>query len=252
MLVVAAALTFLIGGVLGMLGGGGSVLVLPVLLYVLGLEPKAALLTSQVLLAVASAVAVTVHIRAGRVSFSTGLLFGAASMFGAYLGGRAACYVPAQLLLLGFTGLMLLSAFQMLRGRRAGAAAGKTAPPGRRGLPWRGSAVGFPTGVVAGLLGVGGGFMIVPALILIAGLPIERAVGTSLLIIALQSTAGAAGYMRHASADAQMVGVLAIAMASGSVCGGLLSQRLPGTLLRRLFAILLLAIALLMLIRNLW
>lgn len=251
MLVVAAALTLLIGGVLGMLGGGGSVLVVPVLLYVLELEPKAALLTSQVLLSVASAVAVLVHIRARRVIFSTGLLFGAASMLGAYLGGRAACHVPAQLLLLGFTGLMLLSAVQMLRGRRSAAAAGAPALAGGKRLPWRGSAVGFPTGFLAGMLGVGGGFLIVPALILLGGLPIESAVGTSLFIISLQSLAGAAGYMRHASADPQVVSVLAAAMAGGSICGGLLSQRLPGALLRRLFAILLLVSALFMLWRNL-
>ena len=93
--------------------------------------------------------------------------------------------------------------------------------------------------------------LIVPALILLAGLPVESAVGTSLFIIALQSLAGAAGYMRHASADAQVVGVLATAMAGGSIGGGLLSQRLRGALLRRLFALLLLASALFMLLRNL-
>lgn len=249
MLAVATALAVLIGAVLGMLGGGGSVLMVPVLLYLVGLKPKAALATSQILLAVTSAVAVLVHIRARRVVWSTGVLFGAASMLGAYCGGRAARYVPARLLLLGFTGLMLLSAAQMLHGRRPGAAQRAAADGG--GLFARGAAIGFLTGLLAGTLGVGGGFLIVPALTLFGGLPIEKAVGTSLFVISLQSLAGSIGYLGHVAVDVRVVGQLAAAMALGSIGGGLLSRRLPAALLRRLFAGLLLIVALFMLLRNL-
>ena len=254
MLVVATGLAVLIGAVLGMLGGGGSVLMVPVLLYLVGLQPKTALATSQILLTVTSAVAVLVHIRARRVVWSTGVLFGAASMSGAYCGGRAARYVPAQLLLLGFTALMLLSAVQMLRGRQLGTPPG-SAPRANTyrdsGLSGRLAALGFLTGLLTGMLGVGGGFLIVPALSLFGGLPIEKAVGTSLFIISLQSLAGSVGYLGHVAVDVPLVAQLAAAMALGSIGGGLLSRRLPAALLRRLFAGLLLGVALFMLLRNL-
>ncbi len=249
MLAVATALAVLIGAVLGMLGGGGSVLMVPVLLYLVGLKPKTALATSQILLAVTSAVAVMVHIRARRVVWSTGVLFGAASMLGAYCGGRAARYVPARLLLLGFTGLMLLSAAQMLRGRRA-APTQQAEAERDDGRLARGATIGFLTGMLAGMLGVGGGFLIVPALTLF-GLPIEKAVGTSLFVISLQSLAGSIGYLEHVAVDVHVVVQLAAAMALGSIGGGLLSRRLPAALLRRLFAGLLVIVALFMLLRNL-
>jgi len=250
MLVVATALAVLIGAVLGMLGGGGSVLMVPVLLYLVGLKPKAALASSQIMLAVTSAVAVLVHIRARRVVWSTGVLFGATSMLGAYCGGRAARFVPARLLLLGFTGLMLLSAAQMLRAQRPGSAP-RVAAYRDSGLSGRFAASGFLTGSLAGLLGVGGGFLIVPALTLFGGLPIDKAVGTSLFVISLQSLAGSIGYLGHVAVDVPVVAQLAAAMALGSIGGGLLSRRLPAVLLRRLFAGLLLAVALFMLLRNL-
>lgn len=252
MLLVATGLAVLIGAVLGMLGGGGSVLMVPVLLYLVGLNPKTALATSQILLAATSAVAVLVHIRARRVVWSTGVLFGAASMLGAYCGGHAARYVPARLLLLGFTGLMVLSAAQMLRGRQLGSRPG-SAPRALayRGLSARFAAIGFLTGSLAGMLGVGGGFLIVPALSLFGGLPIEKAVGTSLFVISLQSLAGSIGYLGHVTVDVPVVVQLAAAMALGSIGGGLLSRRLPAALLRRLFAGLLLGVALFMLLRNL-
>lgn len=125
MLMLATALALLIGLLLGMLGGGGSVLLVPVLLYVLKLEPKVALASSQLILAATSLVAMGVHARAGRVAFSIGTVFGVAGMAGAYLGGRVAHYVPAQLLLFGFITLMAVSAVQMLRKRNKA----ETTPP---------------------------------------------------------------------------------------------------------------------------
>lgn len=247
MLILATALALLIGLLLGMLGGGGSVLLVPVLLYVLKLEPKAALASSQLILAATSLVAMSVHARAGRVVFSTGAVFGLAGMAGAYLGGRVAHHIPGKLLLFGFIALMAVSAIQMLRKRNK---AETTAPPAPSGIPWQGAAVGLPTGFVAGLLGAGGGFLIVPALLFFGRLPIEKAVGTSLLVITMQSLAGALGYMKHASVDLSVVASLSAAMAASSIVGGLLSQRIPAARLRQLFAGLLLAVACFMLIRS--
>jgi hypothetical protein len=234
---------------MGMLGGGGSVLLVPVLLYVLKLELKVALASSQLVLAATSLVAMTVHAQAGRVVYTTGVVFGAAGMVGAYLGGRTAHHVPAKLLLFGFIALMFVSALQMLR-KRNGSETNAVAVMPQGGIPWRGAAIGLPTGFVAGLLGAGGGFLIVPALSLFGRLPIDRAVATSLFVITMQAFAGSIGYLEHATVDYRVVGFLSTTMAASSVAGGLISQRMPAALLRQLFAGLLLLAACFMLLRS--
>ncbi|MBL9007363.1 MAG: sulfite exporter TauE/SafE family protein [Myxococcales bacterium] len=246
MLGITLALSLFIGVLLGLLGGGGSILLVPVLLYVLKLEPKSALATSQLVMVTTSLVAMAVHARRGRVVFSTGGLFGLSAMAGAYLGGRVAAHVPARLLMLGFVSLMLLSALKMLRSRNKPETTPKVTP----GLPLRAMAAGLPTGFIAGMLGAGGGFLIVPALVLFAGLPIEQAVGTSLLVIAMQSLAGAAGYLGHATVDLRLVAELSASMATSSILGGFLASRVSAGKLRTLFAGLLLAVACFMLIRS--
>lgn len=246
MLEIALTLAVFIGVLMGLLGGGGSILLVPVLLYVLKLEPKSALATSQLVMVATSVVAMAVHARGGRVIFSIGALFGLSAMAGAYLGGRLAAHVPTQLLLLGFVSLMLISAVQMLRKRNKD----ETTAVKLAGIPWRAVAVGFPTGLVAGLLGAGGGFLIVPALVLYAQLPMAQAVGTSLLVITMQSLAGALGYLGHASIDLHRVAQLSALMALGSIVGGLLSHHVPAARLRKLFAGLLLLVACFMLLRS--
>lgn len=251
MLSLAIGLVLVIGLLLGMLGGGGSVLMVPVLLYVLRLEPKSALLTSQLIMAVTCSITVVVHARAGRVVWRTGVLFGLAGMLGAYLGGRLARYVPGKLLLLGFTALMLLSALRMLRAQPARKRVISPADSAQQNLR-QGAILGLPTGFVSGMLGIGGGFLIVPVLTLLGGLAIEEAVGTSLMIIAMQSLAGSVGYLGCAAVRWPIVAVLAMAMGLSSTFGGLLTHRLPAARLRRLFAGLLVVVAVLMLIKNLW
>ena len=254
MLEVALVLALLIGVLLGMLGGGGSVLLVPVLLYVLKLEPKVALATSQMVMAATTAVAVLLHVRAGRVVFSTGVIFGVSGMLGSYLGGRIAHFIPSVVLLSGFIGLMVVSAVQMLRAKRRPTTSSDpgmdAAAQGTRPQPWMGAVVGFPTGLTAGMLGAGGGFLVVPALTLFGGLSIQQAVGTSLLVIAMQSFAGSMGYLGHAAVNFRLVGMLALAMGVSSVAGGVLSQKVPALTLRKLFAGLLLAVALLMLLKT--
>ncbi len=138
MLEVALALALLIGVLLGMLGGGGSVLLVPVLLYVLKLEPKVALATSQMVMAATTAVAVLLHVRAGRVVFSTGVIFGVSGMIGSYLGGRIAHFIPSVVLLSGFIGLMVVSAVQMLRAKRRPTRSGSWVPrPAEPRARWR-------------------------------------------------------------------------------------------------------------------
>lgn len=244
MLEVAIALALVIGVLLGMLGGGGSVLLVPVLLYVLKLPAKSALATSQMVMALTSVVAMVLHARAGRVVFRTGVLFGLSGMVGSFLGGRLAHYIPSKVLLGGFVALMLASAIQMLRGGRRETA--QTTP----GSWWKGMMIGFPTGLVAGMLGAGGGFLVVPALTIFGGLLMEQAVGTSLLVIAMQAFAGSLGYLGHSSVDFRQVAILAAVMGVSSLGGAALSQRVPAAFLRRLFAGLLLAVAVQMLVQT--
>lgn len=252
MLELAAVLALLIGVLLGMLGGGGSVLLVPVLLYVLKLAPKDALATSQLVMAATTLVAMLLHARAGRVVFGTGVIFGLSGMLGSYLGGRIAHHIPAKLLLAGFIVLMLASAVQMLRAKRtAEGESGSDDAGAAHTASWSmGLTIGFPTGLIAGMLGAGGGFLVVPALTLFGGLPMPQAVGTSLLVIAMQSFAGSMGYLGHATVDVKLVTVLAVSMSASSLVGSVLSQKVPALLLRRLFALLLLSVATLMLLRT--
>ncbi len=215
-LTLAAAL--LIGLALGLLGGGGSILTLPVLVYLAGIAPKPAIAMSLFVVAVTSAVSVLPHARAGRVRWRTALLFGVAGMVGAYGGGRLAEYVPAGLLLVGFGVLMLAAAIAMIRGRRGGAATDREASAVLMAL------LGAAVGLVTGMVGAGGGFVIVPALTLLAGLPMAAAVGTSLLVIALQSTAGFLGHVHSVA----IPWPLTISLTVIAVVGSLLGARLAG------------------------
>jgi hypothetical protein len=166
MTALAIALAVLVGLTLGMLGGGGSILTVPLLVYVAGLDAKAAIATSLLVVGVTSAVGAVSHARAGRVQWRTGLIFGAAGMVGAYTGGRVAHYIPGEILLLAFAAMMIATSVAMLRGRREVEAAKvhHQLPVARVLLD------GVVVGLVTGLVGAGGGFLVVPALALLGGL----------------------------------------------------------------------------------
>lgn len=245
MLILAATLATLIGGSLGLLGGGGSILTLPMLVYVLGLAPKDAIAASLFVVGVTSAVGVVAHARAGRVAFRVGLTFGVAGMAGAYAGGRVARFVPAELLLAGFAVMMLATSIGMLRGRRADSGSGAPA-----GLP-KIAALGLAAGAVSGMVGAGGGFIVVPALALVGGLPMPRAIATSLLVIALQSLAGFAGHAAHAHLDPLLLGVVTLAAVVGSVAGAAAARRVRPETLRVSFGWLVLAMGCFLLAKQL-
>jgi uncharacterized membrane protein YfcA len=238
-LVLALVLSVLIGVSLGLLGGGGSILTTPILIYALGVETKPAIATSLVVVGVTSLAAVVQHARAGNVEWKTGLVFGAAGMAGAYLGGYAAAWVP-EAVLLGLFGLMMLAtAFAMFRGRKeAGPQAAHAHHP-----VWKIVAEGVVVGVVTGLVGAGGGFLVVPALALLGGLPMKKAVGTSLLVIAMKSFAGYAGHAAHVEIDLQLAAIVSGAAVVGSFLGSGLANVVPPDLLRRGFAGFVLAMA---------
>ena len=209
------ALAVLVGISLGLLGGGGSILTVPLLAYVAGMDPKPAIATSLLVVGVTSAVGAVSHARAGRVRWRIAVLFGLAAMAGAYCGGRLARFIPGTALLIGFAVIMIAAGVAMLRGRK------DTDGAAEQPLPLvRITVLGLVVGVISGLVGAGGGFLLVPALALLAGLPMPVAVGTSLVVIAMQSLAGFAGHLSSEHIDWQLAAFVSIAAVTGALIGG--------------------------------
>lgn len=246
MLAVALTLALLIGVTLGLLGGGGSMLTLPILTYVAGMETRPAIASSLFVVAVTSATGVIAHARAGRVRWRTGVVFGAAGMTGAFVGGRLAGYLPARALMIAFAAMMVAAAIAMIRGRRGVADTAVRDVPVVRVL-----AQGVVIGLVAGIVGAGGGFLVVPALVLLGGLGIEAAVGTSLVVISMQSFAGFAGHLGHVDVDWPLTLMVTGAAVIGSFVGGALTGKVPPATLRRGFGVFVLLMAALVLAKEL-
>lgn len=233
MVAVTLALSVLIGLSLGLLGGGGSILTVPILSYVAGMSTKAAIASSLFVVAVTSSVAVISHARAGRVRWRMGLLFGASGMVGAYGGGFLAAYIPARVLMILFGLMMAATAIAMLRKGKP-----VTAAAPRRDVPvFKVLLDGVVVGIVTGLVGAGGGFLVVPALVLLGGLSMQIAVGTSLLVIAMKSFAGLAGHLQHVDVDWPLTLAVTGAAIAGSLVGGKLVDRIPPQTLRRGFGL---------------
>lgn len=231
LLVVTVLCASVIGVSVGMLGAGGSILTVPLLGYVAGRPPREAIATSLIAVAVTAAVAGLMHARAGRVRWRIGAIFGAAGMIGAFAGGRLSAYLPERVLMVMFGLLMAAAATAMLRGRRGrgGDSDGKPRP-----MPLI-AAQGAAIGSLTGLVGAGGGFIIVPALNLLARLPIHAAVGTSCLVITMNASAGLAGHLGQAAIDPRLTVAVTAAMILGSLVGGRLAGKIEPERLRTAF-----------------
>lgn len=232
-LVIVLAMAVVVGISLGLLGGGGSILTVPLLTYVAGLDPKEAIAASLFVVGTTSIVSTVMHARQGNVRWRTGLIFGAAGMAGAFLGGLAGGHIPGTVLMIAFAIMMVATAVAMIRGRKA-RASGHAA--GNRELPLgRVLLDGLVVGLVTGLVGAGGGFLVVPALALLGGLPMPAAVGTSLLVIAMKSFAGLGGYLTTVNMDWPLVAAVTLAAIAGSLLGARLTSRVPEAALRKGF-----------------
>ena len=231
MLALTVGLAVLVGVSLGLLGGGGSILTVPLLAYVAGMDAKQAIATSLLVVGATSAVGAISHARAGRVQWRTGLFFGVAGMAGAYGGGLLARFIPGSVLLIGFAAIMIATAVAMLRGRKDvdPGAAPSSLPVGKV------VAEGLVVGLVTGLVGAGGGFLVVPALALLGGLPMPIAVGTSLVVIAMKSFAGLAGYLSSVQIDWALAGAVTAAALVGALSGARLTAVIDPDSLRKAF-----------------
>lgn len=230
MIAVTVALAVLVGVSLGLLGGGGSILTVPLLAYVAGMDAKPAIATSLLVVGVTSAIAATTHAGAHRVRWRVAALFGLAAMAGAYSGGRVAKFIPGTVLLIAFAVIMIAAGAAMLRGRT------DTDTDADHPLPAvKITLLGLTVGVISGLVGAGGGFLLVPALALLAGLPMPIAVGTSLVVISMQSFAGFAGHLSTEQIDWPLAGLVTAAAVIGALIGGRLVAFLDAATLRTLF-----------------
>jgi len=231
MIVLAAFLSIFIGGAIGLLGGGGSILTTPLLVYVLDFTPKEAITASLFVVGVTALFGLISHARAGRVQWRTGLIFGGAGMTGAFIGGQIGSQLPGALLLGAFSVMMAVTAVAMLRGRKS------VAGSHRKGLPiFRIILDGLVVGLVTGLVGAGGGFLVVPALALLGGLPMPIAVATSLLVVAMKSFAGFAGYALQfgngsfvsLNPETQINWGVTLIVTAGAIVGALVGSRMVG------------------------
>jgi uncharacterized membrane protein YfcA len=231
MILVILFLALFMGAVLGLLGGGGSILTVPILAYVAGMPPAEAIASSLVVVGVTSLVGAMNHARHGGVDWKTGVVFGGVAMVGAFVGGRLAIFFPGWLLLALFAGLMVTTSIVMLRQKKSS----PTQARSRAGMPLI-AFEGFLVGAVTGLVGAGGGFLVVPALVLLGGLSMHKAIGTSLLVIAMKSAAGVAGHLSHVDVDWQLTGAVAAFAVVGSMFGARYTARISADTLRVAFA----------------
>ena len=228
-----------LGTVMGLLGGGGAILAVPLLLYVVGVDLGEAASTSLLVVLVASCTGLLAHRGSGRVEVRTGLRFAAMGVAGAAGGSVLAAYLPEPPLLGAFTVLLVIAGVAMLRGGLP-ASRGVATPVGRWRVVWLATALGF----VTGLLGVGGGFLVVPVLILALGLPVHVATATGLLVLAVTSVVALVARLGVGlTVDPAVAGWLVGGTVVGAVLGVRLSGRIPAAVLRTSFAVLLLLVA---------
>ncbi len=253
-----------VGFALGLTGGGGSLLAVPLLVYGLSMPPREAFGVSLAAVGATALVGVIPRLRAGQIEIGTGVLFAVAGMVGAPLGTWVAGMISETVLLASFSVLMLVVAGRMWSKPQAedvplqttceteadGPTCQRTAD-GRLRLTSRCAmllaVVGLVTGFLSGMFGVGGGFVIVPALVLFSGMPIHRAVATSLLVIVLVSISGVASHFAAGRGiPLDVTGLFVLGGAIGMSLGGRVSKRLPATTMQKVFAVGIVAVAIFM------
>jgi hypothetical protein len=243
-IVTALALGLIVGALLGLVGGGGSILAVPALVYGVGLPLSEAIPTSLIVVGAASAVAVLPRLRRG-VNWRLALIVGAAGVTTAFLGTLVNRLLDERVLLGAFAVIMVIAGVRMLLPTKS---VGGPCALADGGIKWRSClpralATGAVVGFLTGLLGVGGGFLIVPALTLVLGLPMGMAVGTSLVIIVINSAAGFAAHLGTVQIDWAVTAAFAGSAMAASLLAGRFGRGLSDKVLKRGFAVLVLGVA---------
>jgi uncharacterized membrane protein YfcA len=245
-IIIGLLLSGAIGLSLGLIGGGGSIITVPVLVYVLKVEAHEAVGMSLAVVGVTSLIGVALHHRRSTVEMRTGTLFGLSGVLGAYFGSRLTYLLSPAALLLSFAGLMFFIALLMLIKRR-----GDQDQVARKERSTTKVVIaGLLVGVLTGFLGVGGGFLIVPALLLFGGLTMKEAIGTSLLVIAMNCASGLLGHLSYGGFDVGLSALVTAFAAAGTLVGTLLSHKISPAHLRNAFALFVIAVALFLVAKN--
>lgn len=258
MAIIGLLLALLVGLSVSLLGGGGAILAVPIFIYVLGFGTKAAVASSLLVVGLTSLSGAVSHWRDGRVRFRVALIFGIFAMAGAYLGAWLAVFFSSAAQLTLLAGVMVVAAFFMFRdsnnesdedeeGAESEGSSIAQVPLGRAvGL----AVLAVAVGALTGLVGVGG-FMMVPALVLVGQVPTKEALGTSLLVIVMISASGFAGYLGKVEIQWGLVALFTALAVAGSFAGAYLVRFVPQVTLRKLFAIFLLLLAIFILYQYL-
>lgn len=256
---IGYVLAVFIGLSLGLLGGGGSILAVPILVYVMGVNSKAAIAMSLVIVGTVSLIGVIPYWKQGRVNLKIAVMFTPVAMLGAYLGSRltALSFITDTFQLICFGIIMAIASIMMIRKsnqptnlKNTDLAQSTSQPPKNVSL-WLGiSTVSLGVGIVTGFVGVGGGFLIIPALVLLVGMPMKNAVGTSLLIITANSFAGFLGYINQVAVDWNLIVSFAIAASLGMLLGVYSSKYFDARLLQKGFGYFVLTVAVFVLIKR--
>ncbi|MBI3227987.1 MAG: sulfite exporter TauE/SafE family protein [Mycolicibacterium cosmeticum] len=241
----AVGLGAVIGVLLGLLGGGGSILAVPALVYVLGLGIDQAIPMSLIVIGSASAVGALPRVRAGQVQWRLAAIFAAAGIPATFIGTALGSHLPPPVLMGGFAAVMVVAGIRMLQETGG---TGTACRVGDGGINWRRCAprsipAGFLVGLLTGLFGVGGGFLIIPALVLLLGVEMSIAIGTSLVIIVANSVTGVASHITGTAIDWTLTAAFAGAAIIGSLLAGRVGARLDTRRLQRGFGYLVLTVA---------
>lgn len=255
----------LIGVSLGLIGGGGSILTVPVLVYLFGVDPVLATAYSLFIVGATSLVGAFPKYRDGQVNLKTAVIFGIPAILAVY--ATRAWLVPmipnpvfsfgdfvvskAMLMMGLFAVLMVFASYSMIRDNKSGAEETATTEPQQFNYPMI-LTEGAVVGVLTGLVGAGGGFLIIPALVLFSKLPMKQAVGTSLLIIAAKSLIGFTGDMAQYQMDWQLLGIVSALAIAGIFIGNGLSRNVDGNKLKKAFGWFVLVMGIYILVKELY
>jgi uncharacterized membrane protein YfcA len=252
--IISGAIT---GIVLGLFGSGGSIIAMPALMYLLDVEAKSAIAMSMGIVAVTATISGWDNWRRGNVDVKVAMWFGLFGVIGTYGGARLGVYTPVQVQLTLFALVMYAAAWKMLQRKKQPVAQLVTAggPPLSEDEVIAAhmghiAAHGVGVGVLTGLVGVGGGFLIVPALVLLSGIPMKLAIGTSLVIVAAKSYSGFAGYVGAVPVDWTTMALFTSVTVAGSFVGTRIAHRFSQETLKRSFGFFLVFVASYMLLKS--
>ena len=251
-MILGYVLALIIGLSLGLLGGGGSILTVPILVYVLNMDAKVSIALSLAIVAITSLFGVIGHYKNNNVDFKLVSIFAPFAMLGTFIGAKLSSFFTSSAQLILFAIIMLLASFFMLKNTKKSSNS-QTSSPIIKNHFFNGLIIaleGSTVGILTGIVGVGGGFLIVPALVLLGGVDMKKAVGTSLFIITLKSISGFLGYIDLVKIDYTFLVQFSFFSVVGIFIGSYLTKFIEQEKLKKSFGIFLVIMAVFILYKN--